>query len=547
MKTEKRRRVIVLILACLFTLMQLTGWQISMRYGTSVHRNAFFQNIGMLSGIQLVFAAFFEAAFWYAVIDVSFYLLGGRKRNRYAKKGGKFTASDTTSGRRGWILVGVGLFCCLFLGLLGCWPGIYTYDAQGQLAQAMYPEAAYTMHHPLLHTLFMGKIITFGYKISGEDLAAGIFLHSVAQMLICTVIFTYAVRFVWNLTKQRWVTITAFLYYAFFPTIVLFTFCTTKDVLCSAFLHLMTILLYEVYEDVEGFFARKGKAVLLILSGVLMCLFRNNGVYAIVLMALLTAVFFRRKLKVICLILIPVALLSILSSKGLQALLQARGASMVEASSVPIQQLARVYNEEGEEAFTEEERELISQAVSTEKLQEYTPTISDSVKNFVHFDDVVMRQKGNYIGLWLKKGIRYPGKYIASFLDNTYQAWYPGTSITRYPELSESDYLDIEGFDTVEKKPKIQWLYDIYHRIATEFSYQKIPGLRLLFSVGAMFWVVLFTWFYGIWKKNSGIMAALLMILCFCATCFLGPTVLVRYYLNLFYIFPVCIAFLSGR
>lgn len=547
MKTEKRRRVIVLILACLFTLMQLTGWQISMRYGTSVHRNAFFQNIGMLSGIQLVFAAFFEAAFWYAVIDVSFYLLGGRKRNRYARKGGKFIASDTTSGRRGWILVGVGLFCCLFLGLLGCWPGIYTYDAQGQLAQAMYPEAAYTMHHPLLHTLFMGKIITFGYKISGEDLAAGIFLHSVAQMLICTVIFTYAVRFVWNLTKQRWVTITAFLYYAFFPTIVLFTFCTTKDVLCSAFLHLMTILLYEVYEDVEGFFARKGKAVLLILSGVLMCLFRNNGVYAIVLMALLTAVFFRRKLKVICLILIPVALLSILSSKGLQALLQARGASMVEASSVPIQQLARVYNEEGEEAFTEEERELISQAVSTEKLQEYTPTISDSVKNFVHFDDVVMRQKGNYIGLWLKKGIRYPGKYIASFLDNTYQAWYPGTSITRYPELSESDYLDIEGFDTVEKKPKIQWLYDIYHRIATEFSYQKIPGLRLLFSVGAMFWVVLFTWFYGIWKKNSGIMAALLMILCFCATCFLGPTVLVRYYLNLFYIFPVCIAFLSGR
>lgn len=547
MKTEKRRRVIVLILACLFTLMQLIGWQISMRYGTSVHRNAFFQNIGMLSGIQLVFAAFFEAAFWYAVIDVSFYLLGGRKRNRYAKKGGKFTASDTTSGRRGWILIGVGLFCCLFLGLLGCWPGIYTYDAQGQLAQAMYPEAAYTMHHPLLHTLFMGKIITFGYKISGEDLAAGIFLHSVAQMLICTVIFTYAVRFVWNLTKQRWVTITAFLYYAFFPTIVLFTFCTTKDVLCSAFLHLMTILLYEVYEDVEGFFARKGKAVLLILSGVLMCLFRNNGVYAIVLMALLTAVFFRRKLKVICLILIPVAFLSILSSKGLQALLQARGASMVEASSVPIQQLARVYNEEGEEAFTEEERELISQAVSTEKLQEYTPTISDSVKNFVHFDDVVMGQKGNYIGLWLKKGIRYPGKYIASFLDNTYQAWYPGTSITRYPELSESDYLDIEGFDTVEKKPKIQWLYNIYHRIATEFSYQKIPGLRLLFSVGAMFWVVLFTWFYGIWKKDSGIMAALLMILCFCATCFLGPTVLVRYYLNLFYIFPVCIAFLSGR
>lgn len=50
MKAERRTRIIVLILAVLFTAMQLVGWQISMRYGTSVHVNEFFQNIGVLSG-----------------------------------------------------------------------------------------------------------------------------------------------------------------------------------------------------------------------------------------------------------------------------------------------------------------------------------------------------------------------------------------------------------------------------------------------------------------------------------------------------------------
>lgn len=547
MKTEKRKKVIVFILACLFTGMQLAGWQISMRYGTSVHRNAFFQNIGMLSGIQLVFAAFFETAFWYAVIDVSFYFLEKRKRNRHAKSGKKHAVLNGISERKKWIVVGGCLFFCLFLGLLACWPGIYAYDAQGQLAQAMYPEARYTMHHPLLHTLFMGKIITLGYRISGENLAAGILLHSISQMLICTAVFTYTVCFVRNITGRKWLAVVSFLYYGFFPTVVLFAFCTTKDVLCGVWLQLMALLVYEMYQDMDGFFAQKGKVFLLIFAGVMMCLFRNNGVYAVALMAVLSVVFFRSGSKAVFGMLVLIAFLSAFSNRGLQAILQARSASMLEACSVPIQQLARVYHEEGEAGFTEEELKLIYQAVSAEDLKRYEPTISDDVKNYVHFEEAVEKQKGEYLKLWLKTGIRYPGKYIASFLDNTYQAWYPGTSVTRYPERSESDYLDIDGFDTVEREPKIQWLYDIYHKIAAEFSYQKIPGLRLLFSIGAMFWVVLYVWFYGIWQKDNGITAALLLILCFCATCLLGPTVLVRYYLNLFYIFPVCIGFVLKR
>lgn len=547
MKTEKRTRTIIVILAVLFTLMQLVGWQISMRYGTSVHTHEFFQNIGELSGLQFVFAMFLEVAVWYAVLDFAFYFLGKRKRSGAIRKKENADLGMGVLKKQIWLITGILLFCGLFVGLLACWPGIYSYDAQGQLAQAMYPEVCYVTHHPLLHTLFMGKIMTFGYRISGENLGVGVLMHSVAQMLICCMIFTYAVYFIWVHTKRKWLTVAAFLYYAFFPTVVLFSFCTTKDVLCGAFLHLMVMLTYELYENTEKFFATKRKVVLLLLSGVLMCLFRNNGVYAVALMAVFAGVLFRRNLKAVCLVFIPIIVLSILSNKGLFTALQAAKGSAREALSVPIQQLARVYDEEGEEGFQQEELELLYQAASVEVLQGYAPMISDDVKIFLQFDEAVIKNKKAYLRLWLEVGLRHPKKYIAAFLDNTYQAWYPGTSVIIYPESGKIDYLEIKGFDTVKKTPKIPWLYEIYDKIARKFYYQKIPILRLLFSIGAMFWVTIFTFSYGIWKRDEGITAALLLILCFCATCLLGPVVLVRYYLCLFYIFPVCIAFLMEK
>ena len=98
-----------------------------------------------------------------------------------------------------------------------------------------------------------------------------------------------------------------------------------------------------------------------------------------------------------------------------------------------------------------------------------------------------------------------------------------------------------------ERDSKLPHLLDFYHKIASGYYYQQFPVTRLFFSIGAMFWVALFTFSFAIYQRNKPLITALLMILLCCATALLGPVSLVRYYLILFYGFPVSLGFLSDQ
>ena len=145
--------------------------------------------------------------------------------------------------------------------------------------------------------------------------------------------------------------------------------------------------------------------------------------------------------------------------------------------------------------------------------------------------------------LWLKKGLQYPKVYIESFLYNTYQAWYPGTAIT---EKRGVRYFDITGWQDDYGTPHWQGLYDFYADIRYG-SYTKYPVIRLLFCTGTMFWTCLIAWFYGIWRKSRHVITALLLALLVCATIFCGPVMDIRYFLILFYLFPVCLGIMLQK
>lgn len=536
-RLNKRKLFITFLLALSFTVMQIAGYQISMIYGTSVHQADIFQKINVLTAGQAILVGLVELPVWCIILYVLFSLLENRKDSQHIFPGRNILII--------WLISLSLLLICWTPCFLAGYPGFYNYDAFNQLPQALYEEVPYSAHHPLLHTLLMGKIIAFGYH-HGVNLNDGIALHSIFQMFVCAACFSYFITYILKISGKRTLSIIAFCYYAFFPPIAMFSMSTTKDVLFSVLLQFTVIFVYEMCKDIPAFFTSKWKIFRLISVALLMCLFRKNGIYIMIALLPCIILLWKRYRRQLLLLLGTTICLYFIADKALLYALDAEKGSAEEALSVPIQQLARVYYEYGEDAFTADELSLIYEGISAEALQNYNPFLSDHVKNYFNFD-VVQDNKWDYIALWLRQGGQHPYEYIRAFLDNTYQAWYPGTSICDIPYSQETYYFDMNMCPGGERDSKLPQLLNFYQKIASEYYYQRIPVIRLLFSIGAMFWVALFALSFAIYQKNKPLLTALLMILFCCATVLMGPISLVRYYLILFYGFPVSLGFLADQ
>jgi hypothetical protein len=96
----------------------------------------------------------------------------------------------------------------------------------------------------------------------------------------------------------------------------------------------------------------------------------------------------------------------------------------------------------------------------------------------------------------------------------------------------------------VERKSYIPWLLNFYEKFTTEFPVRKIPFVRMLFSTGFMLWTALTVFVYGLRSQRYEIVFPMLLVLSFCITSILGPIMLVRYFLVLFYGFPLFISWI---
>lgn len=532
-----RKAAITVILSCLFTAMQITGYQISMNYNTTVHQSGAFRSIGVLTNFQCAFLAVTEFVFW----NILFYFLFESLERTPAhspKRHGK-------NGWRFWIVSTVVLFLCWIPCFLAGYPGFYNYDAFSQVPQALYEEVGYSAHHPLLHTLIMGKIIAFGYR-HGTDLNDGIALHSIIQMLFCAMSFSGILCYIRKNSGRTFFVITVLFYYAFLPLFPMFAMSTTKDTVFSILLQLAIICVFDSCKNLSAFFNSRWKVFGCILLFVLMCLFRKNGIYAVICTIPFILLIYKKYRKQLILLFGMILMLYTVSGQGLAWILQAEAGSAEEMLSVPMQQIARVYNDYGPEAFETHELEWIYAGISPENLSEYDPFLSDAIKNYFDYK-VIQDHKADYMFLWVRKGVQYPKAYLKAFLENTYQMWYPGTSIYDKPGSENTFYFDMGMCAGGYRDSKLPALLGYYEKIATGFFYQKIPFLRLFFSIGAMFWVILVTLAFALYKKRYNLVSAMLLLFFYCFTVLLGPISLVRYYYVLFIGFPVSIHWLLSN
>ena len=222
--------------------------------------------------------------------------------------------------------------------------------------------------------------------------------------------------------------------------------------------------------------------------------------------------------------------------------------------SILAQPIVRTHALHGEE-WTQEERAEFESYFNMETL-EYVPQNADPAKGNLLVRYGNMR---SFLKFWIKMGLRYPGCYLDAVLANTRQLWYPDTVVDGYtvrgifPSYEKSYFYF--GKYVEEIGSRMNWLpgvFGFYENVGLQISFERIPIVSMLFSIGFHVWLLLHAVFYAVYRKAYRVLCPLSILVVYTVCCACVPLVLLRYFGALFLAFPfvaaltLCPALMTG-
>ena len=386
---------------------------------------------------------------------------------------------------------GVLSFLCLFLShftvLLGVYPGFFVYDTSEMLQQVI--TRSFQDHHPLLHTLLMGGTIKAVEKLSGSW-NTGIFVYTFLQMIVIDLIFTKILLWLKKCGVNRRFRLFSLLYLSLFPPVVMFVLCASKDGLFNAFFLLFLTQIADFLFFPSSFCGKK-KQFLFVGSATLFLLYRKNALYAYLLFALIGLFLLLRNRRflnahkapappVLALLLCLPLMLSTSTNSLLVKALHAQSGEHQEVLSVPIMQLARVY-QDSPSHFSPEEKKTLYRYLPEENLKQYTPRLSDRVKLGFQ-NDAYDKDRASFLHLWLHTLRKYPLTCLNALLLTSYGNWYPFAVNNVYKgnttftfTYRDSSYFGYETEAPGSRQSKIPVIDRFYRLLSIEKSIQNIP------------------------------------------------------------------------
>lgn len=414
------------------------------------------------------------------------------------------------------------IFCCYVPMFLFEYPGSFVYDTLRQVIQVS--TGYYSTFQPLLHTLLIRLcLLAYGPLQSIEKCAA---LYSLLQMLLLAGCFALLCASLSRTCSRRMARLAA-AFFCLYPTHAALASNYTKDVLFSCFFALF--LAYSLERVCRGRLSRKHTA-LHILCGALACLMRNNMIYAMAVWFLLLLVF-RKRVRALAGCTALSIVLAMGGNAGLVALTQADGGSRAEMLSVPVQQLARAWNEAGDR-FTQEEQAMMDEVFMWEAYRQYEPTISDPVKDLMN-KEILNTRMGDFFDLWLSVGKKCPESYLDAFLNLALPSLYPYSEYrvrASYIEIGmlEGAISNAFGQPNMVQPTRFEGVRNWLEEHIFETGMNDVPVLRWLFNTGLIFWLLLL-FLYSLYAGDGWRALVLMLAVLLWGTYLLGPVMQGRY------------------
>lgn len=427
------------------------------------------------------------------------------------------------------------LLLCWLPAYLAFYPGVFGYDGPVQIYYLV--TDTLSAHHPVFHTWLLGGCFRLGRLLGGYDI--GLAIYAALQSIFVAFAAAYALHWL----KRRNVPVLLWWASAFFfaanPVLPLLNMNTTKDVPFSALFVLVFLQLVDLLERGIDFDRKSaGRIAAFALSGLALCLMRNQGYYLLFAVAVLALLALRRRRWKVSVLLLAVAAAGWFCMGPLMTLLGIPKGDAREMLSVPMQQLACVWQKDqtGSLTLAEEDRQAIEELIPVENLRQYTPWNADLVKSGFK-TDVLKSDPVRYAGLYLRLGVRHPAAYLEAFCNLVSGFWDPGEP-GRFRSLMVTNTFPGMAGEEFLLQPDSRFPgYKVYLSLYVD-NIGALPLLDLLFSNALPAWVMLALLLAAALRRRWRLTCAVLLCAGQFAICLLSPAVLVRYAMPLMLCLP---------
>ncbi len=446
------------------------------------------------------------------------------------------------------ILIFSFLFLCWIPALLADFPGGFRYDATHQLWQIY---DGYNGNYPLLHSLIInGLMVTFRQMTGSWN--TGVTVYVVLQMIFMAWVYTSMLDVFYRQGKSPLLLLCVLLYACFFPIIQILVVQEVRDVMFGTLLTDALFQLYRLSSDRQEYLSRKRNWLHLAVVLPAAILSRNNnaGLVALIILVMIALVLFLRNRKTDWKKAAVLSMAVMIVFGGLAGILNwacsPKGTVSIRGSlSLLAQPLARAATREKKD-FSEEELEELADFVDMEKFA-YSPEYADNAKNSLKVDG---RMK-EFLSFWLRIGMKHKTAYIDAVLYHTRSLWDPSDIVDGYNKARLPDYkgfqksyygITEEKAEPVVGETKNKDLEKYFTKIGLFQSFEKIPVVSMLFSIGFAFWFIVQCFFYSASRKSCQT-SSVLLLLVYGILSAAAPVMLLRYFCGFFLAMPMILVF----
>lgn len=527
-----------------------------------------FSILSVVSGILLTTSASFSACGslalitengWYmarALFKIAGYSLVSWELGRLllcASIGSKFRCSKWNDrwtrlfGRKHcWLLLGGLIFLLWLPYFVISYPGNMTLDARDEIAQVLQQKEdswtyqtvlhdnpddnAINNHQPVVYTCLVGGSVAIGRMMGNANI--GIAFVSLLQMITAIIVFVYMISVMRKYHIPPAYEAASTVFFALFPIFPMFAVTITKDMLFAVVFLWMAVELWQLIMMIKKEQWSRLHGILFIVSGLILCLLRNNGIYILLAEILVFLFFLRGKMKwrMIATTAVPIAIYFVVFLRILLPLFEIENGSKREMLCVPFQQVARYAKEWGDEGLTEEDVDALDKVLRFDGDMEvlasrYIGFYADPVK--AHFNPATTADDLNrFFSVWLKMVKNHPMTAVEATMHNNFL-------------LSSSNGSGkIIYVNQIANNPDKNW-YGVTEtatfagiRSVLEYALSgmgKLPFFGVLFSIGCYDWVLLAVAMVLLARRRYDAFAIVALYVLCAATLVLGPIIYMRY------------------